>query len=191
MSNGRTRDRTKSAGRKLPAVIRLIDRLSDIFAFGASAALVLLVLNVFVDVIGRAFFSTPFSGTLEMTENWWMPTLTLLAFAFTERRQEHIKVTILLDALPLRMRQIVEGAFGILATTLLAALTFYTMVSALESTEVQQTTAGTPPIAIWPFKLIAIVGVGLLTLQLAATSFRYFAALLPQKEEFDTDADTV
>lgn len=175
--------------RRLDAALRLIDRLGNLFLFGAAAGLALLALSVFFDVLGRAFFNTPLTGTLEMTAYWWMPMLTLLAYAYTEQKQEHIKVTILLDALPTRMRQIVEGCFGILATGLLVALTWFTLVSALESAEIGQTTASSPPVHIWPFKFVAVVGVALLTLQVAATTIRYFAGQLPQQAEFDTEAD--
>ena len=178
-------------GRKLPVIIRFVDGLSTLFAFGAAIAVVLLAVSVFFDVIGRTIFHAPLTGTLEMTAYWWMPMLTLLAFAFTERQQEHIKVTILLDALPLRMRQIVEGSFSILATGLLVALTWYTLVDAMHSARIGETTPGTPPVAIWPFKFVAVAGAGMLSLQFAATSFRYFAGLLPQTKEFDSDADIV
>ena len=174
---------------KLPVVLRVIDRLSAIFAYGAAAAAILLAASVFVDVTGRAFFNKPFTGTLEMTAYWWMPMLTLLAYGYTEQKQEHIKVTILLDTLPPRMRELVEGSFGILATGLLFALTWYTWVDAERSARIGETTAGTPPVAIWPFKFVAVAGLGLLALQFAATTFRHFTGRLSHVEEYESDAD--
>lgn len=151
-----------------------------VLAIIAGIALVLLALNVLVDVIGRAAFNRPFTGTLEYTENWWMPTLTLLAFAFTEYRQEHIKVTILLDTLPPTMRRIVEGIFGAIATVLLIVLAWHGLSEAIEAAEYRQTTASSPPVAIWMFKFAAPLGILALALQTAATSFRYLAGHLPQ-----------
>ena len=177
--------------RKLPAAIRIIDRSSKVLAIGAAAGVVLLAANVCIDVIGRTLFHTPFTGTLEMTAYWWMPTLTLLAFAFTEQQQEHIKVTILLDVLPPRMRQIVEGCFGIIATVLLIALAYYTLQEALSSAAIQKTTPSKPPVAIWPFMFVAVAGVGALALQTAANAYRYFAGLLPKKNELGSEADAV
>jgi TRAP-type C4-dicarboxylate transport system permease small subunit len=182
---------TRPAEQRLPAVIRVIDRSSKVLAFGAAAGVVLLALNVCVDVVGRTLFHTPLTGTLEMTAYWWMPTLTLLAFAFTELQQEHIKVTILLDVLPLRMRQIVEGCFSIIATALLLALAYYTLREALDSAALQRTTPSKPPVAIWPFMFVAVAGTGMLTLQTAANAYRYFAGLLPKKNELDSEADAV
>ena len=175
--------------RPLPAVIRAIDWLGGAASYLASAAIVLLVVCVFIDVIGRKFFATPFTGTLEMTANWWMPTLTLMAFAFTEQMQEHIKVTILLDALPLRMRQLIEGWFGILATLLLVGLAYFALQDAMKAAAYGQTTASTPPIVIWPFKFVAVAGISLLALQFAATSYRYFAGLLPHRHEYVDEAE--
>ena len=168
-------------GGGIATVLRAIDRLSDFCAIGAALALALLVINVAIDVVGRTYFHAPFPGTLEMTSYWWMPGLVLLAFAFTEKKQEHIKVTILLDALPPRFRQIVEGSFGLITTGLLIALTYYTMIDALRSANLGQTTPSTPPVAIWPFKFVAVAGVAMLCLQAAATTLRYFLGLLPRK----------
>jgi TRAP-type mannitol/chloroaromatic compound transport system permease small subunit len=183
-------DQPARAGHLL-TILRAIDRMSDIFAFGAAAALILLAVNILIDVIGRAFLNMPLRGTLEYTENWWMPALTLLAFAFTEKHQEHIKVTILLDSLPLRMRQLIEGSFGVLAVLLLMGLTWYTITAGLESAAYGQTTAGRPPVAIWPFKLLAAIGVAMLTLQVAATTLRQFLGRMPTARHLDTDADII
>ena len=105
--------------------------------------------------------------------------LTLLAFAYTEKRQEHIKVTILLDTLPLRMRQLVEGMFGLVATSLLIGLTWHAGIEALDSLGYKETTSSRPPVAIWPFKFVAVLGVAALALQSAATTYRYFPRRLP------------
>lgn len=174
---------------RAPLIIRLIDRLSDILAFGAAAGVVLLVVNVFIDVAGRKLFNTPFPGTLEHTTFWWMPMLALLAFGYTEKRQEHIKVTILLDALPPRMRQIVEGVFSLLATGLLLGMTYYSWFEAMKSYGYQQVTPSDPPVAIWPFKFVAVAGMGMIALQMAATTIRYFAGTLPDTADHDTEAD--
>lgn len=162
-----------------PLWLRLADRIALGLAVVAAGALILLAANVFLDVIGRAFLKTPMPGTLEMTAQWWMPMLTLLAFAYTEKRQEHIKVTILLDALPARMRQIVEGCFGLIATGLLIGLAWHAWHEAMDSFGYMETTSSLPPVAIWPFKFVAVIGVAALALQSAATSFRYFTGRLP------------
>ena len=174
-----------------PLLVRMIDRLSGATAYLAALGVIFLVINVFIDVIGRKFFSAPLPGTIERTTYWWMPLLVLMAFAYTEYRQEHIKVTILLDALPDRMRSLVEGIFGLMATLLLIALLVYTFQDAMKSFRFREVTSSRPPVEIWPARFMAVAGVALLTLQSAATTWRRLTGLPSRPEEFDTEADTI
>ena len=174
--------------RRDPLLLRIVDAIAIGLAFIAALTLVLLALNVLVDVIGRAAFNRPFSGTLEYTQNWWMPTLTLLAFAYTERKQDHIKVTILLDPLPVAMRRIVEAVFGALAAVLLVILAWHGLSEAIEAAHYRQTTASSPPVAVWPFKFAAPLGILALALQLLATSYRYLVGILPDEPGVESEA---
>nr|WP_325210860.1 TRAP transporter small permease [Salinibacterium sp.] len=163
--------------------------MSDAMSLGAAIALVLMAVNIVIDVIGRSLFNSPFAGTLELTSFWWMPTLTLLAFAVTERHQEHIKVTLLLDSLPVRMRQIIEGSVSVLATLLLLALAWFTLANAIDAEELRLAANSTPPIPIWPFKFVAAAGIAMLAVQMAATAYRHFAGLLPRADSLATEGD--
>lgn len=177
--------------RRLPAAIRIIDRLSRIAAVCAALALAFLSVNVIVDVIGRTLFRHPFAGTLELTSYWWMPALVVLSFGYAEYLQEHIKVTLVLDALPRRFRQIVEGTIALLGAVLLLAVAYFTLLDALHSLDIQQASNSKPPIAIWPFKFVAVAGAVLIALQLAATAYRYYADWLPAREAILTEADVL
>lgn len=178
-------------GRPDPALLRLVDGIAKLLAIIAALALILLAVNILVDVSGRAAFNRPFTGTLEYTQNWWMPTMTLLAFAFTEWKQEHIKVTILLDTLPRTMRRMVEGTFGLIATALLITLAYHGWNEAMDAAEVGRTTASSPPVAIWPFMFMAPAGVLALALQTAATSYRYFSDRYPRPDSIQAEGEAV
>ena len=177
--------------RRLPLMIRLVDRLSDVAGVGAAVILGLLTLNVIVDVLGRTFFGRPFAGTLELTTYWWMPGLVLLSFPFAERVQEHIKVTMVLEALPLPARRVIEGTIAALVAALLAVLAYFTLQDALASAAMGQTTNSRPPVAVWPFKFVAVAGVALLALQSAATSYRFFSGRLPRRDALLSEADAL
>lgn len=161
-----------------PWPLRLIDRLSDLFALLAAVALVLLVITVSVDVVGRSFFHRPLPGALEITAHWWMPMLTLLAMGFAELAGEQIRVTLLLDALPARMRHAVEGAFALVSAALLVLLAWYTLQEALHGAALGRTTASRPPVAIWPFAFVAVGGLAMLALQCLASCWRGFSRMV-------------
>ncbi len=161
-----------------PWPLRLIDRLSALFAILAAGALVLLVCTVTIDVAGRSLFHRPLPGALEITAHWWMPMLTLLAMGFAERAGEQIRVTLLLDALPARLRHGVEGAFALASAALLALLAWYTLQEALHGAALGRTTASRPPVAIWPFAFVAVGGLVMLALQCLASAWRGFARMV-------------
>ena len=174
-----------------PSLLRVIDRVTCGFGYLAALGVICLILNVFVDVVGRKFFSAPWPGTIERTTYWWMPTLVLLGYAYAEYAQEHIKVTILLDALPERMRQIVEGVFGLLATLLLIALVYYTYQDAMKSFNFREITSSKPPVEIWPARFLAVIGIALLALQSGASTLRRFMGLPVRPGQLDNEADVV
>jgi TRAP-type mannitol/chloroaromatic compound transport system permease small subunit len=189
MSN--STERLDDGMRPAPLVVRAIDGLSNLAAYVAAVAVVLLVVEIVVDVVGRMVFNAPFPGTIEHTTYWWMPALALLAFGYTELRQEHIKVTMLLDALPLRMRQIIDGAFCLITTLILVALAYYTWHDAVRSYNFDETTASSPPVLVWPFRFVAVAAMIVFALQSAVTTWRYFAGQLPKQHEYDTEADFI
>lgn len=176
-------------GSSLPGWVRWVDRLSGALMVVSTIALALMALNIIIDVAGRAVWNTPVTGTLELTATWWMPALVLLAFGFTERKQEHIKVTLLVEALPHRMRQIVEGSLSLVSILLLALLTFHTFSNAIYSWGISLSTSGTLILPIWPMKFVAALGLTILLLQFLASAYRYFAGLLPLEESSDAEVE--
>lgn len=159
-----------------PWPIRMIDRLSAFFLLLAGLAMGFLVATVAVDVIGRTLFNRPQPGALEMTAQWWMPMLTLLALGHAERKGEQIRVTMLLDSLTPRMRNAAEAVFALLAAALLVLLAWYSLQEALHGAQLRRTTASQPPVAIWPFAFVAVAGLTMLALQYLASAWRGFSS---------------
>jgi TRAP-type C4-dicarboxylate transport system permease small subunit len=177
--------------KRSPLLLRVIDRASAVAALVAGLALVSLILNVAVDVILRATDGRPLGRTLEMTTYWWMPLLITLSYAITEREREHITVTMLLDRMPTRSRQYVEGAFSAVGAAVVAALTWYTILDAVASTEIRLAANSTPPLEYWPAKILAAIGLSLFTLQMAATTFRHLTGRSTFADDLTTEADAV
>ena len=51
---------------------------------------------------------------------------------------------------------------------------FDVRTEALDAAAVGQTTSSSPPVVIWPFKFVAVVGIGLFALQVFANALRHF-----------------
>lgn len=175
--------------RPLPVWVRIADSLSRYAGIVPAILLLVLAVNVVIDVLGRYLFIKPLEGTFEWSMYWWLPGVVLLGYAVTELRQEHIKVALLLDAMPLRLRQIVEGTVSALAAVLIGILIFYAFKDAVTSQEIGLATSGKVAYPIWPLKYVAVFGATLLLLQSLASSYRFFTGRLPQKDTMFTEAD--
>lgn len=160
-----------------PALLRAIDGAGRACAAVAAAGLGCLVLTVAADVAGRTLLGRPLTGALEMTAHWWMPVLTLLAMAMAERQGEHIRVTLLIDTLPDRMRAAAEAAFALVAAALLVLVARHALAEAMQGAAIGRSTPSNPPVAIWPFAFVAVAGLLMLALQNVATAWRRLAGL--------------
>lgn len=158
--------------RSTPRWAAAVDWLSLALSAIAALALLLLTVNIVADVVGRKLWNSPISGTLELSEHWWMPCATLLAFAYTERQGEHIRVTLLSDSLVPRHRAVLSVLTGGVSALMVIALMYFTLSGAVTSFELKKASTGAVSIPIWPLAFVAVVGLFALALQLLVTSAR-------------------
>jgi TRAP-type transport system small permease protein len=155
-----------------PIWLRCIDRVSLAFVgIGALTCLVMAV-HVALDVLGRYFLNRSIAGTLEYVTYWWMPVIVFLALGAAQLRGEHIRVTLVLDNLAPASRRVVDALVFIFCTVLAGALVWYSVVGAMQATEIKQAALGLAVVPIWRAKWIAAVGLLALALQSAATVYR-------------------
>src|SRR5215207_5440776 len=88
----------------LAAFLRVLEALVKVGAGLAAAACIVMVLQVTADVVARNVFNRPIGGTLEMVTYLWMPTVSL-AFGYAQLRDEHIRVTLLLENSSARVKK--------------------------------------------------------------------------------------
>jgi TRAP-type mannitol/chloroaromatic compound transport system permease small subunit len=167
--------------------LKWIDRFSTLLAVAGGIATMGLMLNVVVDVIGRAVFNRPLPGTLDVTQFAWMPVLVSLGLGYALLRGEHIRVNLLTAPTGPRAQRVIEiaGMVFTLATT--AVLIWFGAQKASEAAAFQESAVGTPWLAIWPFRWVIVVGLAGLFLQALALFIRAIVV-----EEFvPSDADEV
>jgi TRAP-type C4-dicarboxylate transport system permease small subunit len=138
----------------------------DTFMGYASACMVMVIM-VFVstDVVGRYFFNHPIPGTYEFSEVL-LALIIFLAFPYVQYLKGNIAIKILADRYPPRVTEI----FNIFCL-LLGILTFGLMAIQgvalfLSSWEVHEISEGTIPFPIYPFKFFIPLGFGLLVLRM-------------------------
>jgi TRAP-type mannitol/chloroaromatic compound transport system permease small subunit len=117
----------------------LFNKFSDIIGMITATAMVLMILNVFYDVIMRYFFK---SGSIAMQEMEWhlFSVIILLGMAYTLKEDGHVRVDIIYDKLSLRKKALINMlgvVFFILPIAILVGLSsINNAVEAFQSMEI-------------------------------------------------------
>ena len=99
----------------------IVDTITLIFARISSVILVLLVLMMIVNILGRRLFGRPISGTVELVQ-YGMLACMALAVSRTGFEGRHLSVTLLLEVLPKKARGIWECICQLIAGTIFGSL---------------------------------------------------------------------
>ena len=157
--------------------------LFDRFLAAASNALLalgaviiaLMAIHVIADVSSRFLFNQPLPGTIEIVSLYYMVATIYLPLAYVQSRHQHIVVHQFTDWLPAPARLAMDGLAGILATVVLALLSWRGVMEAMRATEVgQESIAGVYAIASWPPRWFVPLGLGVMALQTITQSMRDF-----------------
>jgi len=135
---------------------RALDALYDGAAALAALFMVLLLVAVLASVLGRQFHFN-IAGT-DAYAGYMMAGAGFLALAHTLKRGEHIRVTLLLQALSPRARHALE-LWALAAASLLAALVaFYSVRLAWQSHAFNDISTGNDATPLWLPQLSMAIG---------------------------------
>lgn len=174
------------SGRKEPRWFRAVDRISTVFGHIGAIAGMLLLLHVTADVIGRSVFGRPLGGTLEIVQYWYMPAIVFFGLAFTQLRDEHLKVILLTESLPPRIRKVAEMVGQIIPFLLVLVLLYFGWSGANYSMSIGETALGTVNVPTWPPRFFVVIGLGMLLVQFFVTIYRM---ILKPASAYVTDED--
>lgn len=149
----------------------LLEKITNFFGLLGGLGVLLLMLHVVADVVMRMVFNKPISGTLEISQYWYMPLIVFLGLAMAERTDQHISAPIVYDRLTpkLRLEFLAIGTF--LSIALLIGFAWYGLEEAM--TLMNQGAAGiVSKVPIWPTRFLVPIGSVLFALELVAKFFR-------------------
>ena len=142
----------------------LIDRL---LLWIAGAALLLMMVQICLDVIGNSLLGSPLPLTNAVVTHYYMIAAAYLPLAATELRRAHVGVDLLVNMLPQRGRRRLDFLVQCLCTVIYAALSIQSWQLAVERMSVNAflMEQGTR-VSIWASYFIIPVGFGLVALLL-------------------------
>lgn len=136
----------------------LLGRLEAIMNTVAALLILGIMMLISVDVIGRALFSYPLYGVPEITK-FSIVCMVWLQMAYTLRRRQHLRSTLIFLALPQIPRRIINVASHLTGAVLMGTIAYNSypeMISAYTFGEFE----GEHPVRVpvWPIWAIIILG---------------------------------
>jgi TRAP-type C4-dicarboxylate transport system permease small subunit len=144
----------RSAG---DAMRTLFHRINQALSGFCGTLMFIMMVLLVVDIVSRTFHQ-PIYGLAEMSVFVMMITI-YLGMARCEENREHVRLELLLDKLPTRVRRPFES--GVFAVELLTILVFFyavlqDFIKAYQTDE--SVLGGTMEFYLWPVKVFAVVG---------------------------------
>lgn len=104
------------------------------------------------EVVGRAIWSRPIPGSMELS-SYLLAIFILLGVAYTHQVKGHVRVTMLVSRLPERIAQILEIITTLLSLFIIAVMTWQGWVVGME----ERTVSDMLRIPQFPFRLLVSV----------------------------------
>lgn len=168
--------------------LSFFDGLDKIFNFISGVTLFIMMIWIFLDVMLRFVFNSPIQGTIEITGEYLMVLLVYLAISSTQKYDEHIKVTILLDRFPEMAKKITKFITNILGAILFVYIAVFNFQSGLDYMEQNIRSAGVLNYPLAPALFIISIGLFMITLRLVLECISIlFPKALQMKEPVGED----
>ena len=163
----------KEAMKGLALISRVIQRVTRSLCYIGMFLLIPMMLLTAGDVIGRAVWSKPIPGTVELS-SYMLVVFILLGVAYTHQVKGHVRVSMLTSRLPQRAQQSLEIVVTLLSLFIMLLLAWQGWVVGMEETAVSDMLR----IPQRPFKLLVGVAAILLCLELVVDLMSAFTAVM-------------
>jgi TRAP-type transport system small permease protein len=160
-----------------PSIVEvLIRRISQVVYWVGLVIMAAMALLTLVDVIGRAVFNKPITGSYEITEYIFAMGVALV-IGYSVFLKSHIRIDMLVDKLSMRAQVILEIISHFICTVLFLAMSWAVLQGAIK-VQGQGTTSGVLAIPIFPVYYVLSFG----CLLAGGVFFLYFLKVLKQKK---------
>jgi TRAP-type C4-dicarboxylate transport system permease small subunit len=129
--------------------------------YGGMALLIPMMLLTSAEVVGRAVWNKPIPGSVEIS-SYLLALFILGGLAYTQQVKGHVRVTMLTDWLPARVRAGLDILTTLLSLFIIGILAWQGWEVASE----ERTVSDMLRVPQWPFRMLVPVAAGLLFLEL-------------------------
>ncbi len=141
---------------------QILRPLSGLFELLAGLATTLMMMHILAGVILRVVFDVSLLGTVAIVSYFYMVTMVFAGIFVVSWRQEHIRVDIVAELLPVPLRRITDSMAELASLVFFFIFTYGLTYSALQKTAVhERVDAVFSYLTVWPLRWVAVAGVGL------------------------------
>jgi TRAP-type C4-dicarboxylate transport system permease small subunit len=148
-------------------VIKLFDKFVSSLSFIGAVWIVLMMLLIVADVIGRSVFNQPVTGTSEIIRNS-IVGITFLQMTHVLKNGRHIRTTLLLDKVSQKWKMVMNGfayLIGLVLFILLVSQSWEPMLEAYRTGDYEG--EGALKVPTWPARFLVLLGSLVMALQFA------------------------
>ncbi len=124
--------------------------------------MILMVVLILVDILGRLIFNSPIPGTYELIE-YAMVIVIIFAMAYCQVRKGHIDVSSLVDMFPKPLQTVMNFLINLVSFLMMGCIAWQTVVKGFIDQK-SGTTSSVLFIVKYPFVFLAAFGFALIAL---------------------------
>ncbi|MBX3453692.1 TRAP transporter small permease [Ferrovibrio sp.] len=145
---------------------RLIQGLSSLLAVLAGLSLVLMMVHVTADVLGKYFLNMPIPGTAEVVASYYMIATVFLPLAYIEVHNRPIVVELFYDLMPRLLQPVLDVMGAMASIAFYGFLTWQSTKIAMDSMEIREIVEGAWRVVVWPSRFLLPMGLAVACLVL-------------------------
>ncbi len=155
----------------MKTVVMIYDRFLAALVALVCGLITLAMVFVTIDVIARYFFNRPMAWVFEATE-YFMLYIPFLGMAWLVRREGHVRIDLLVNALTPRMQVAMDLFTSVLGTLTCATVAYYAYLSTVSHYTRKVVTYGIYPIPKYFLIAGICLGFALTTIEFARRAVR-------------------
>lgn len=129
---------------------KVLSALAKASTLIGTICVVLMMLHVTADVIGRYFFNAPLAGTIVVVANYYMIVLVFISIGVAEEKKAHISVEFVTDLMPRKVQSGFSVFSNILTVAVITVLMIAGYTEAVKKTNIGATLVeGSQMIEVW------------------------------------------
>ncbi|MBA1154586.1 TRAP transporter small permease [Microvirga sp. Marseille-Q2068] len=139
-------------------MVRLAERLPQMLAWVAGLVILLMMIHVMIDVLGKYLFNAPLPGTAEVVAAYYMIGAVFLPIAYVEAAGGSIVVEVIYEKVPERAQKLMLVTADLISAIYYSVLAWFSWDLAVRAWRVNETVDGIWRITTWPAKFLLPFG---------------------------------